>query len=143
MGASKTPYSPCLCSPSHFFLLFPLASLSPPLPSPPLYPPLPSTLQLASRNGYTDAIRLLVDKGGADVQERNATTGWVALHEAAFRGHTECVKMLLQLNAPLRPRTPEEDTPKELAVRYKQKDIVDLLGEYFLLLYTDTLFHVA
>jgi len=36
---------------------------------------------------------MLVEKGGADVQERNATTGWVALHEAAFRGHVECVKV--------------------------------------------------
>lgn len=53
------------------------------------------SLQLAARNGHPDVIRLLVDKGGADVQERNATTGWVALHEAAFRGHTECVKVSL------------------------------------------------
>lgn len=41
----------------------------------------------------------------------------------------DCVKVLLQLNAPLRPRTPEEDTPKELAVRYKQKEVVEILGK--------------
>jgi len=35
--------------------------------------------------------------------------------------------MLLQLNAPLRPRTPDEDTPKELANRYKQREVVELL----------------
>ena len=35
--------------------------------------------------------------------------------------------MLLQLNAPLRPRTPDEDTPKELATRYKQREVVELL----------------
>ena len=50
-------------------------------------------LQLAARNGHSEAVRMLVEKGGADVQERNATTGWVALHEAAFRGHVECVKV--------------------------------------------------
>ncbi len=50
-------------------------------------------LQLAARNGHADSIRVLVEKGGADVQERNATTGWVALHEAAFRGHLNCVKV--------------------------------------------------
>lgn len=50
-------------------------------------------LQLAARAGYHQAVRLLVEKGGADVQERNATTGWVALHDAAFRGHIECVKV--------------------------------------------------
>lgn len=87
------------------------------------------SLQLAARNGHADAVRMMVEKGGADIQERNATTGWVALHEAAFRGHVDCVKVLLQLNAPLRPRTPEEDTPKELATRYKQREVVELLGE--------------
>ena len=35
--------------------------------------------------------------------------------------------MLLQLNAPLRPRTPDEDTPKELASRYRQREVVQLL----------------
>lgn len=35
--------------------------------------------------------------------------------------------MLLQLNAPLRPRTPDEDTPKELASRYKNYDVVEVL----------------
>ena len=55
-------------------------------------------VQLASRNGFHEVVRLLVEKGGADVQERNATTGWVALHEAAFRGHTECVKVNNNIN---------------------------------------------
>ena len=55
-------------------------------------------VQLASRNGFHEVVRLLVEKGGADVQERNATTGWVALHEAAFRGHTECVKVNNSIN---------------------------------------------
>ena len=51
------------------------------------------------------------------------------VYVCVYRGHVECVKVLLQLNAPLRPRTPEEDTPKELANRYKQKEVVELLGE--------------
>ena len=72
-----------------------------------------------------------METGNADVQERNSTTGWVALHEASFRGNIESVKCLLQLNAPLRPRTPapDEDTPRELAVRYKQQTVVELLGK--------------
>ena len=44
-------------------------------------------------------VRMLVERGGADVQERNATTGWVALHEAAFRGHMECVKVNSQISS--------------------------------------------
>ena len=74
-------------------------------------------------------IKLLVETGNADVQERNAMTGWVALHEAAMRGNLESVKCLLQFNAPLRPRTPDEDTPRDLAVRYKQQTVVELLGK--------------
>lgn len=34
---------------------------------------------------------------------------------------------MLQFNAPLRPRTPDEDTPKELANRYNKRDVVELL----------------
>ena len=37
------------------------------------------------------------------------------------------------LNAPLRPRTPDEDTPRDLAVRYKQKEVVELLGKLTIL----------
>ena len=55
--------------------------------------------------------------------------GWVALHEAAMRGNIESVKCLLQLNAPLRPRTPNEDTPRDIAVQYKQQAVVELLGK--------------
>ncbi len=32
-------------------------------------------LQLAARNGHSNIIKLLVETGGADVQERNMTTG--------------------------------------------------------------------
>lgn len=50
--------------------------------------------QLAARFGRAEAIRVLVEKGGADIQqERSGVTGWVALHEAAFRGHADCVKV--------------------------------------------------
>ena len=38
------------------------------------------------------------------------------------------LQTLLLLNAPLRPRTPEEDTPRDLAARYKQKEVMELLG---------------
>ena len=56
-------------------------------------------------------------------------TKWVALHEAAMRGNLESVKCLLQLNAPIRPRTSDEETPYDLAVRYKQQAVVELLGK--------------
>ena len=85
-------------------------------------------MQLAAINGCAETIELLVKKGGANVQQRNASTGWVALHEAAYRGYTSCVKVLLRLNAPLRPRTLEGETPKDLAVKQHQNEVAELLG---------------
>lgn len=54
-------------------------------------------------------------KGGANVQARNAETGWVPLHDAASRGHSEVVQVLLSLNVPVHPRTPNGETPLMLA----------------------------
>lgn len=50
-------------------------------------------LQLAARYGHAEAIRVLVEEGGANVQARNDNNGWVALHEAASGGHVDCVKV--------------------------------------------------
>ena len=80
------------------------------------------------RKNFPQVIRMLIELGRADVQERNSSTGWVALHEAAFRGHIESVKILLFFNAPIQPRTPEGDFPRDLAQRYSKKKVVDLLG---------------
>ena len=72
-------------------------------------------------------IRALV-AAGANVQERNGTTQWVALHEAAFRGNFEACEMLLFLNAPVQPRTLDAELPRDLAKRYNKTEVVKLLG---------------
>ena len=82
------------------------------------------------RSDFAHIVRLLVEVGRADVQERNSSTGWVALHEAAFRGHLESVRMLIFLNAPIQPRTQEDDFPRDLAHRYGKKNVVELLGGF-------------
>ena len=70
----------------------------------------------------------MIFQGGADVQERCPLNGWVPLHEAASQGHLDCVKVLLALHAPLRPRTDREETPLALAERHS--DVVHLLENY-------------
>ena len=40
---------------------------------------------------------------------------WVALHEAAYKGHIDCVAALLEFHAPAKPRTPKNETPSDLA----------------------------
>lgn len=37
------------------------------------------------------------------------------------------LQVLLQLNAPLHPRTPDEETPRDLALRNYHKKVVDVL----------------
>jgi tyrosine-protein kinase len=86
-----------------------------------------TALHVAVRSDFAHIVRLLVEVGRADVQERNSSTGWVALHEAAFRGHLESARMLIFLNAPIQPRTQEDDFPRDLAHRYGKKNVVELL----------------
>ena len=84
--------------------------------------------QIATRNNHCEVIRALIE-GGANVQERNATTQWVALHEAAFRGNVEACEMLLFMNSPVQPRTLDGELPRSLAKRYGKTEVVKLLGK--------------
>ncbi|XP_032240951.1 tyrosine-protein kinase HTK16 isoform X2 [Nematostella vectensis] len=92
-------------------------------------------------NGFTGLIcacirdhpstcQILVTVGKADVQDRCPNTGWVALHEAAARGYTDCFQALVEMGAPLHPRTTEGDTPRDLALRYGHVHIADMIDNY-------------
>ena len=83
---------------------------------------------MACQCNQSECTLLLIKDASAGVQERNSKTDWVPLHEAAFRGHVECCKVLLQFNAPLRPRTQDKDTPRDLALRYNRNVVMELLG---------------
>ena len=37
------------------------------------------------------------------------------MHEAAYKGHIDCVVALLEFHAPAKPRTPKNETPSDLA----------------------------
>ena len=52
-----------------------------------------TALMMASANGHTEIVKLLLDKG-ADVNVKN-TYGITALFTASVHGHTEIVKLLL------------------------------------------------
>ncbi|KPI95017.1 Tyrosine-protein kinase HTK16 [Papilio xuthus] len=90
------------------------------------YTPLHYTCQ----NNLASTTELLITKGNANYQMRHAPTGKVPLHDAAQKGHIECVKVLLKLNAPSRPRTIAQDTPADLAKHYGHMECYQLLKNH-------------
>lgn len=67
--------------------------------------------------------------GGANIQARNTENGWVPMHEAANHGHKEVIKELLSLNAPVNPRTNNNNLPSDLARINGYLDSVQILGK--------------
>ncbi|GAB6021261.1 hypothetical protein CHUAL_003875 [Chamberlinius hualienensis] len=87
-------------------------------------------LHYACQTNRPTTVRILLDVGLANYQARSCHDGWVAMHEAASRGHTECVKLLLASNASSHPRTDLNETPKDLALNFGHWDCADLLDNY-------------
>ncbi|XP_046384300.1 tyrosine-protein kinase Shark isoform X2 [Ischnura elegans] len=89
-------------------------------------------LHYACQMNLPSTVRTLVQMGGANVQVRNTETGWVPLHEAAYRGHVEVVRALLALDAPAHPRTPGgvDKTPADLAAEGGFTECEEILRNY-------------
>ncbi|XP_071442937.1 tyrosine-protein kinase Shark isoform X2 [Hetaerina americana] len=89
-------------------------------------------LHYACQMNLPSTVRTLVQMGGANVQVRNTETGWVPLHEAAYRGHVEVVRALLALDAPAHPRTPGggDKTPADLAAEGDFTECEEILRNY-------------
>jgi ankyrin repeat protein len=51
--------------------------------------------------GHQDALRFVLDKGAADVNQREGTYGQTALHLSAIKGHVEVVQQLLSCGGDL------------------------------------------
>lgn len=45
-------------------------------------------------------------------------------------GNAECLKVLLELGAPLHPRSSEGDTPRDLALHYGHGHIAEIFDSY-------------
>lgn len=86
--------------------------------------------QDACLGGHASTCTVLIQQGKADLQDRSPSTGFVALHEAALGGFEECVRTLLEFGAPLHPRAIEGDTPRDLALRFGQMHVVELIDNY-------------
>jgi ankyrin repeat protein len=76
--------------------------------------------------GQCETARCLLGVGGADPTLRHELTQWVPLHEAAWRGHLDCVAVLLDYFSPVRPRTPKVGT--EISQRVKRENVFPSQG---------------
>ena len=86
--------------------------------------------QNSCRAGHASTCSILIKQGNADVQARSPVNGYVSMHEAAIEGRDECVKCLIEHDAPLHPRSLEGDTPRDLALRLGHTHVVELIDNY-------------
>ena len=69
--------------------------------------------------------------GGGNPTIRNRVTGWVPLHDAAAKGHLDCVDLLLEHQAPTKPRAPNtNETPADLARAAGHHGVSTFLDKY-------------
>ena len=87
-------------------------------------------LHFAAQANQPEAMEILLDKGKANPVIRNQVTGWIPLHEAAWKGYLDCVDVLLRWKSPKRPRTPKDETPMDLALSNGHHDVARFLDYY-------------
>ncbi|XP_064455159.1 tyrosine-protein kinase HTK16-like isoform X2 [Ornithodoros turicata] len=88
-----------------------------------------SPLHYASRLKDSSLAAILLNVG-ADVQAREVATGRVPMHEAAENGCLDVIKVLLSFGAAARPRTLEDETPLDLALRGGHKECAHFLSVF-------------
>jgi len=85
-----------------------------------------TALILASEKGYTEIVKLLLDKG-ADVNVKEIPDGITALMWASQGGYTEIFKLLLEKGADVNAKRKDDRTVLWIASWYGHIDIVKLL----------------
>ena len=84
---------------------------------------------MAAYEGHVDVLKTLLSHKDCDVQDRAPYNGWVPMHEAALKGHVPIVKLLLDSGAALNPRTRDNETPRDIALRVNNQDILSVIGK--------------
>lgn len=84
-----------------------------------------NALMLASLNGDTDLVKLLITKG-AEVNKQ----GWTPLHYAAANGHDDVVKLLVGYSADVNALSPNGTTPLMMAARGDHMSTAKLLLDH-------------
>jgi len=90
-----------------------------------------TALHVACQANRRECLQLLLTLGGGNPTIRNRVTGWVPLHNAAGNGHLDCVDLLLEHQAPTKPRAPNtNETPADLARAAGHHGVSAFLDKY-------------
>jgi len=83
----------------------------------------------AAYAGYTDIVGLLTE-AGAEVNARVGRFEQTALHVAARAGYENIVGELIENGANINAKSKKGETPLALAIKYRQRVVVDLLRKH-------------
>ena len=87
-----------------------------------------TALHLAAEKGLRGVCKVLLD-AGADVNQRNASVGWAAVHYAAYEGHADVLRMLIAHGAIPDIEDKSGDTPETFATEWQNAECVAILRE--------------
>ena len=82
---------------------------------------------MAAYNGDLDHVKLLVEQGIVNVNERDERGATLA-HKAAGQGHLEILQWLIEMGASMDLTTQSGETPKDVARRFGQLACLKVLG---------------
>ena len=87
-------------------------------------------MQYACINNHADCVKLLLESK-ASPQIRNRATGMVPLHEAASRGHLDCIQIMVAMCVTPLSRTKFDETAADLARKNDFYQCARRLGNIF------------
>jgi len=87
-----------------------------------------TALQLAAERGYRGVCKVLID-AGADVNKKNLSVGWTAVHYAAYEGHSDVLRMLIAHGAIPDLKDNSGDTAESYAKEWENTECLTILQE--------------
>jgi ankyrin repeat domain-containing protein 42 len=82
---------------------------------------------VAAYNGDLDHVKLLIEQGVININERDEHGSTLA-HKAAGQGHLEIIRWLIEMGASMDLTCQSGETPKDIARRYGQLACLKFLG---------------
>ena len=87
-----------------------------------------TALHLAAEKGLRGVCKVLLD-AGADINQRNSSVGWAAVHYAAYEGHADVLRMLIAHGARADIVDKAGDTAEAYAREWDNEECLRVLQE--------------